>query len=132
MKEELKKKLEKLEKEISKEKGDFYLFAWVVPSDAKDMNVWDLLVSASWVDKDASKALDYLSEKLRKKLTAKEIVSIAKIVVLGKDHPIVTDILRKHQTKHETIRVPDSTFGSLVFSQACISTSSTSIQTIYP
>src|SRR5205085_2659129 len=43
---------------------------------------WDLLVSASWLDRDKAAGRRYLTRKLNGKLSDREIVELSRIVIL--------------------------------------------------
>ena len=73
------KKLGNLSTAIEQEKGEeFVLFAVVLPEDAI---AWDLLASASWIDKDRQSGVRYLVERIQSVLTNKEIHDLAGVLV---------------------------------------------------
>lgn len=78
------KKLVDIEKEIASEKGNFKLFAFVLPEDASDY--WDLLVSATWADEDSNESLKYLISKLKEKLTESELIKISKVLFIDSNN----------------------------------------------
>jgi hypothetical protein len=115
-------KIGALEKEISAEKGDFYLFALFCREDAADK--WDLVVSSPWLEADGKQSLNYLADKVRAKLNEEELLSLSKIVVLGVDDPVV-DAVRKsvQNTRHGRVELENQDFAGVQVAHACISTS---------
>jgi len=73
-------KLGHLRKSIEEERGDFTLFAFVLPEDTI---AWDLLVAAKWIDDDQTVALRYLVEKAQKVVTKEELLAISGISILN-------------------------------------------------
>lgn len=67
------------------EKGEFALFGLFLPEEAPDL--WDLVVSAPWMDRDERGGMDYLGKKFRYRLTTQELLSVSRIVVLKTDNP---------------------------------------------
>ncbi len=115
-------KMAVLEKEISREKGDFYLFALFCREDAADR--WDLVVASPWLEADEKQGLNYLADKVRAALTEEELLSLSKIVVLEADNPVV-DAVRKsvQETRHGRIELENQDFAGVQVAHACISTS---------
>jgi hypothetical protein len=72
-------KIGKLAHEIVAEKGEIAFFALVLRED--DI-VWEILVSAQWIDDDRSKSLKYIVSKVQSALTKKELLTISGIVLL--------------------------------------------------
>jgi hypothetical protein len=115
-------KMAALEKEISAEKGDFYLFALFCREDAADR--WDLVVASPWLEADEKQGLNYLADKVRVALTEEELLSLSKIVVLEADNPVV-DAVRKsvQETRHGRIELQNQDFAGVQVAHVCISTS---------
>jgi len=115
-------KMAALEKEISLEKGDFYLFALFRREDAADR--WDLVVASPWLEADEQQGLNYLADKVRAALTEEELLSLSKIVVLEADNPVV-DAVRKsvQDTRHGRVELENQDFAGVQVAHACISTS---------
>lgn len=115
-------KMAALEKEISVEKGDFYLFALFRREDAADR--WDLVVASPWLEADEKQGLNYLADKVRAALTEEELLSLSKIVVLEADNPVVEAVRKSVQeTRHGRIELENRDFAGVQVAHACISTS---------
>jgi hypothetical protein len=78
-------KFRRLALEVTTEKGEFALFGLFYREDAP--NVWDLVVSAPWMDRNEMAALRYLAKKLRHRLRTRELVSLSRIVVRETGNP---------------------------------------------
>ena len=78
-------KFRRLARVISAEKGEFALYGLFYREDAP--NVWDLVVSAPWMDRDERGALKYFAKKLRGRLTSRDWVSLSRIDVRETDDP---------------------------------------------
>jgi len=128
-------KMGALEKEISSEKGDFSLFGLFRREDAG--NKWDLIVSSPWLQTDTKRGLDYLADKVRAKLSEKELLSMSRIVVLEAGNPVV-DAVRKsvqdtrheQDIRHEKVELENQDFAGVRVAYACISTSTASAPTV--
>lgn len=116
-------KIGALEGEISSEKGDFSLFGLFCREDAP--NKWDLIVSAPWLQSDVKHGLAFLADRVRAKLTEKELLSLSRIVVLAPDDPVVAAIRKsvKKDTRHEKVELENQDFAGVQVAYACISTS---------
>lgn len=97
--EEFVEKLASLEKEISREKGSFDLFAVFLREDVPDR--WDVVVSAKWLERDEKDGLEYLVEKFKSVLTADEIKRISRIVLLDRQNPGVKKITSEFRVRHK-------------------------------
>jgi hypothetical protein len=114
-------KLRKIEEEITTEKGSFLLFALFLRDDAP--NVWDLLVSAPWIEEDNMGALRYISKKLNDKLTEDEILNLSKIVIIDQSNPGLEAITKAVNIQHGLVEIKDSDFFGLQIKHAQIITS---------
>jgi hypothetical protein len=72
---ELVNRLIAIEVEISKEKGQFHLFALFLREDSEDK--WDLLVAAAWIDENKTDAIKHISSVVQKALNENELLKIA-------------------------------------------------------
>ena len=118
---QLVEKLVPLEREISADKGEFALFALFLREDAQDR--WDLVVSASWIEADKKKALDYLVNQLQPRLKPQELLSISRIVLIDEDNPALEAIHKAIRAEHGTTEVRNSNFFGLQIEHAYIITS---------
>ena len=115
------KKLRRLEKAISEEKGPFDLFALFLRHES--LMVWDVIVSAPWLVADEAAGLDYLAGKLQKNLTPQELVNISRIVILDEDNPIVKSVQDSVAVEHEKCEMPARFFNGMYIRHAYIFTS---------
>ena len=111
-----------LEREISREKGAFLLFALFLREDSQDK--WDLVVSAKWINENMKNSLSYLSDRIRSSLTEDELLSFSRIVLVEKSHHVLDAITRAVSTKHNIAEFKDSDFFGLNIKHAFIITSS--------
>lgn len=118
---QLAEKLVSLEHEVSSEKGDFALFALFLREDAQDR--WDLVASASWIEVNKEKALDYLAKRLQSHLQPQELLNISRIVFVDEDNPALQAIHRAMRVEGGITEVKDSNFFGLQIKHAYIITS---------
>jgi hypothetical protein len=114
-------KLVALEREAATERGAFLLFALFLREDAPD--VWDLLVSAPWIEADKGGALKYLVGKLSEKATPEELTKISRIVVIDQANPALGAIQSAMHVEHGTAEIQNSNFFGLQIKHAYIITS---------
>lgn len=114
-------KLRGIEDQVSKEKGDFLLFALFLREDAPDL--WDLLVAAPWISKDKSKALHYLSSKLNGALTPEDVLKLSRIVIIESSNPALSALQQAINVEHGTAEIRDSNFFGLQIKHAFLITS---------
>jgi len=115
---ELAEKLATLERTLAQEKGPFDLFALFLRENAP--GVWDLVVAAQWIERDADKALPEISERVRRHLTSKEIAKIARVVVVERTHPALKAITSAIAIEHGIAEVTNSNFFGLAIKHAFI------------
>ncbi|HVR39540.1 MAG TPA: hypothetical protein VMU84_10635 [Thermoanaerobaculia bacterium] len=85
---ELAEKVREVERDIAKGQGPLNLFALFEREDLYDQ--WDLVVAAPWAEHDL-KTLGYIADALRRHLTRKDMVRIARIVILpANEDPVLT------------------------------------------
>lgn len=115
---QLVEKLVPLEREISADKGEFALFALFLREDAQDR--WDLVVSASWIEADKKKALDYLVNQLQSRLEPQELLSISRIVLIDEGNPALEALHKAIRVESGTTEVRNSNFFGLQIEHAYI------------
>ncbi len=76
--------------EITAEKGEISLFGLFLRREAP--NVWDLIVASPWIEKNRSKAMRYLADKVKAHLTSDELLSLSRIVILESHYPLLQAI----------------------------------------
>lgn len=114
-------KLQTLERKAAEEKGAFLLFALFLREDAPD--VWDLLVSAPWIEVDKGSALRYLAEKLNTVATPEELTSLSRIVLIDQSNPALAAMQSALNIEHGAAEVQSSNFFGLQIKHAYVITS---------
>jgi len=114
-------KLKEIEQDISKEKGDFSLFALFLREDSED--IWDLLVSSPWIEENKTEALKYLARKIQNKLSPDEIIKISRIVIIEENSPALSAIHDAISVEHGLVEAKDSIFFGLPIKHAYLITS---------
>ena len=119
-------KLANLEEEVAQEKHEkFLLFALFLREDAPAL--WDLLVSAPWIEKNEYEAIKYLADKLKKHLRPEEILKLSRIVVIQKRnrylHELKEAIQKAIHVEHGIAEIKNSNFFGLDIKHAYVITS---------
>ena len=114
-------KLRPVEQEIATEKGPFLLFALFLREDAPDL--WDLLVSAPWIDANQGEALRYIVPKLQAAASKKELAKLSRIAIIEKSQPALAAIQSAFHIEHGLAEVQSSNFFGLQIKHAYIITS---------
>lgn len=114
-------KLLELEKNITKEKGEFILFALFLREDSPDK--WDLVVSAPWLDAGSKSSYEYLAKELKSSLKTQEMLTLSRIVIVDKNDPALDAVHKAVSGEHTLIEVRDSYFFGLQIKHAYIITS---------
>ena len=115
-----------IERQTSREKGEFYLFALFLREESPDK--WDLIVSAPWIEADKEGALRYLASLVQSRLTPSELLSLSKIVLIDVDNPALEAVQNTVAVEHGKVEVRDSNFFGLPIKQAYIITSKRGIK----
>ncbi|MDR4460014.1 MAG: hypothetical protein MRJ67_05790 [Nitrospirales bacterium] len=118
---EIAEKLVRAEKEMSEEKGRFLLFALFLREDAPDL--WDLLVSANWIELDKGEALRYIVGKLKDVVEPKDLSKLSRIVIIEHTNPALGAIQSAFNIEHGVADVQSSSFFGLQIKHAYIITS---------
>jgi len=111
-------KLIALLNEMTAEKGEFTLFGLFLREEAP--NLWDLVVAGPWIEKNRSKALSYIVEKVKSHLTFLELLSLSKVVILESGNPLLHAILDAIPPGQEQIEWQNVTFINLELARAYI------------
>lgn len=117
---DLAEKLRGLERELSKEKGPFDLFALFLREGAP--GVWDLVVAAKWIEDDEPTALSDISQRVRDWLRADEITKISRVVIVERADPELKALASMVSLEHGIAEVANSTFFGLAIRRAFIIT----------
>ena len=113
------KKFEQIRKDIIADRGQLSLFALFLLEGAEDQ--WDLVVAAPWLDADQTAALRYLSKKLTTRLSKRELLEIARIVLIKQNDPSLKKLLRDTIVEGGEVReIENSQFAGLALRRALI------------
>ena len=118
---EIAEKLTQVERDLAEEKGQFLLFALFLREDAP--NLWDLIVSASWIIKNKKKSIKYIFDRIKQELKVEELLKLSRIVVIEKDNPALEDLQRNFHVEHGILEIQDSNFFGLQIKHGYIITS---------
>lgn len=114
-------KLIRKEIEISKDKGQFSLFALFLREDSP--NKWDLLVAAPWIEKNKNLALKHIASIIQKTLTQEELIKISRIIIIDCNNKALNAIQRAFSAEHGMTEIVNSNFFGLNIKHAYIITS---------
>jgi hypothetical protein len=114
-------KLQKVEEKLSKEKGEFELFALFLREDAP--NKWDLLISSDWARENKKEAINFILKEIRKELSDQELLMLSRIIILDKDNPALQAIHSAMHVEHGLAEISDSSFFGLEIKHAYLITS---------
>jgi hypothetical protein len=81
----LTQKMTIVEQELAAEHGDFTLFALFQRENSPGL--WDVMVSASWIDKDRQAGLNTVVAKINACLEKSEVLKLSHIVIVEHDRP---------------------------------------------
>lgn len=105
------KKLRKAMHDIAAKKGEFTLFAVFMRADSSG-GVWDLVVSAPWLEAGKLMALREFVELLTKSLGESSLRDFSRVQAVGDDDPTLSLILSKFPVEDGELRVSrPSLFG---------------------
>lgn len=88
---EIIKKLKSLIKELENEHGPLLICALFLRDG--DIDKWDIVISASWLNPTEMQSYKTVSSKLQKSLSDAELVQFSRIVILNKEDPVVSYLL---------------------------------------
>lgn len=114
-------KFREIESSLSKEKGEFNLFALFLREDSA--NKWDLLVSAEWIEDNKSESLQIIAQKIQEYLEKKELVSLSRIVLIEDDNPALEAFHRAVRVEHGSAEIKENNFFGLQIKHAFVITS---------
>jgi hypothetical protein len=102
------KKLLAVARDIEKEKGTLTLIAVLKREAALDQ--WDLIIAAPWVTNANLSELRYVTDKMQKRLTKDEMISIAQVVLLRPEDQVVRQIIGQFHRVDQTSGVLPPTY----------------------
>lgn len=114
-------KLRVVEQQIAQEKGSFLLFALFLRDGAP--NLWDLLVSASWIDEDKEEALRYIVPKIQSVATSEELANLSRVAIIEQNNPALSALQSAIHVEHGIAEIQNSNFFGLQIKHAYIITS---------
>lgn len=110
----------KLEREVSRDKGEFVLFALFAREDLPDR--WDLVIAAPWV-RTQKEGAEYFVQEIQKLLSAAVLTDLSRIVFVKPTDPPVEAINRAIHIEHGNVEVRDSNFFGVPIKHGYIITS---------
>lgn len=97
--------LEKVERTLSRERGEFTLFA---PFERQDIPLrWDLVVAAPWIEQVNEQAMHILAAEMKKHLPGNQIEGISRIVPLDSNDAIVRALIAEHSVEHGRLEIEE-------------------------
>src|SRR5690349_21338258 len=115
---ELLDKFIQLERSLSKEKGDFALFALFLREDAVDK--WDLILASPWIEEDRKAALSEITKRIQQIFATEELSQLSRIVLVDLANPAVEAVNRAVRIQHGRAEIKDSNFFGLQIKHAYI------------
>jgi len=112
-------RLRSVKEELEVPSGAFTLFALLLRDDAP--GVWDLVVSAPWLDRDQHAGLKRVADVVSAKLAREELVELSRIVILEAGNPVLEALLSAvNVSGGGVMRVRDSNLAGLQIKEAFI------------
>lgn len=122
-----------LERTLTEEKGEFWLFALFLREDAGVglgtsgysgySAKWDLLAAAPWIDGDRKEALSHITRRIQQVFTPLELAQLSRVVLVDIANPEVAAINQALNIQHGQAEIRDSNFFGLQIKHAYIITS---------
>ena len=104
--------------EIAAKKGDFTFFALIMRADA--LGLWDLVVSAPWLEDGRLKATSELVKLLAESVGEDALRDFARVATLKKDDPRVQFILKTLPVDDGELRVRSTDLFGFQIDEAVI------------
>lgn len=114
-------KLQTVEIDLSKEHGEFELFALFLREDAP--NKWDLVISSDWARANKKAAIKRIVEKIQVILDPQELKMLSRIIILEKDDAALKALHSAMHVEHGLAEISDSNFFGLAIKHAYLITS---------
>jgi hypothetical protein len=111
--------LRKAMREISARKGPFTLFGLFMRSDVSP-GLWDLVVSAPWLESGKLKATNEFVRLLRESVGEDVFTELARIQTVGSDSPALKAILKSFSVEDGETRVQRTNLFGLEIDDAII------------
>jgi len=107
-----------IERELSKEKGPFKLFALIELEEVPGQ--WDVVMSSKALPDRDMKTLRFVVNKIYAIVNQKEIVNISRVIVLDVNEPFVTEIEKFLSRTHNPKEIFNCEIDELKIKQAHI------------
>ncbi|MBT9099505.1 hypothetical protein KFZ76_17560 [Methylovulum psychrotolerans] len=88
----LAQKMTTVEQELATEHGNFTLFALFLRENSPGL--WDVIVSAPWIDEDREAGLNEVVAKVNSRLEKEELLMLSRIVIVEHNHPELEELNR--------------------------------------
>ena len=113
--------LREVEDTLSRQWGEFVLFALLMREDSLDK--WDLVVSAFWVGRhDRRSVIQDIADALKAKAPRVDLAAISRIVVLDPGDPFVKAVTRNVKIEHGCFECHDCWFDGVFIRRGLIVT----------
>jgi predicted sugar kinase len=103
--------VEKIERKLSRENGEFTLFALFERQDIPMR--WDLVVAAPWIEQDNEQAMRLLAAEMKKHLPGNQIERISRIILLDSSDASVHAITSEHLVEHGRLEIEEGSHYGL-------------------
>jgi hypothetical protein len=110
-----------LEQVLSREKGEFAIFALFLREDAADK--WDLIVAAEWIEADRKEALAYITHRIQQFFEPDELSYLSRVVCVGESNPSVLALNHDVNINHGQVEVRDRNLFGMQIKHGYIITS---------
>ena len=115
------KKLQRIERRLSAERGPFELFAAFRPDST--LRLWDLLVTARWLDDWSLTEMRIIASQLNGEFALPEILKFSRIAIIERDNPGLQAVHSAVQVEHGLREFRNVTFFDVPILHAYIITS---------
>ena len=105
--------------DIASQKGDFTLFGLFLRADAPG-SVWDLVVSAPWLEAWAIEPINQLAQLLIASMGRERFLRLASVVALDETDPFVETVLTRFPVDDGELRVHPGNISRLDLEDAVI------------
>ena len=113
-------RLQKIEADVSADRGSFCLFALFLPEDA--LGKWDIVVAAPWIEKEPTEAVRYLSGLLQDAFSREEIVVFSRIAIVPCAAEEIDRLDNLHRVEHGLKEIPNQTLFGIRIATAYVIT----------
>jgi hypothetical protein len=112
-------KFQEIDRELREETGGVVLFGLFERKEAAGL--WDVLVAADWVGTNVAPAVAYAADKIQRKLTPAELVSLSGVIALHSSEPSVQRLVGPLKVRAMNL-IENCTFNGLFIARAWIFT----------